>query len=267
MTTATTTNDRDPRRHPLWFALGFHLARVNSWLERYSHVAKERALSADEAWHRAELLKWQEQHMVLYERIRLAPDDDPFEWFAMALIDLGEPAAPRVPVPVPPSRERAPEPPQPEPALLERLHAAEREVKVLQGVLLALVPNRHAVGQILGGLTFGENGETFFRCLVTVPLDQSDDESVSRKLTEALMPELHQLAALLERSNEGAVVSMLRSERESAARKVEAHGERRDWEGAADASTKVEAIDLVLELITNMHKRAGTRKESVDGRV
>lgn len=204
MTTATTTNDRDPRRHPLWFALGFHLARVNSWLERYSHVAKERELSADEAWHRAELRRWQEQHMVLYERIRLAPDDDPFEWFAMALIDLGEPAAPRVPVPVPPSREQAPEPPS-ELALVERLHAAEREVKVLQGVLLALVPNRHAVGQILGGLTFGENGETFFRFLVTVPLDQSDDESVSRKLTDALMPELRRLGSLLARSNEVAL--------------------------------------------------------------
>lgn len=93
------------RRAPFWRAIGFWLPLVNSTLETYRCVARMRELTADEREHRAALRRWQGKFTELYELIRKASDDDRLEWFAMALLDLGEFPESRVPIPLRPGAD------------------------------------------------------------------------------------------------------------------------------------------------------------------
>ena len=66
---------------------------------------------------------------------------------------------------------------------------AAHEVEILKDVIRSLLPDRHAIGRLCGEFSKTPTGATF-NVTVTVPLDRSDDESQSREIAAALMPEI-----------------------------------------------------------------------------
>ena len=142
------------------------------------------------------------------------------------------------------------------------LVSAEREVEILKDVIRALLPNRHALGRVAGELGQKPDGSLAFWTTVTVPLDRSNDESATRELTAALVPELRAISDAYEtavmrvfeemRAEGDAITSVLtklRDELSIAEDDERACGDRRDWHATNAAENRTSALRFAIELI------------------
>lgn len=113
---------------------------------------------------------------------------------------------------------------------VQRAETAEREVALLKDIIEALVPDRHAVGELVL-LVQGTPREMMLQTVVTVPV--ADGETIERALLAALKLQLEKFAELYDRGV-ARVIEAINAHDNAAARALdEIRAERARHEGAA----------------------------------